>query len=101
MILRTLENMAAIKWMPSSGVEVKMHASPQFSNWWSDSLSYKHKAFITDVCCQVFTGTESGYVKSHQVLGFENTSILQTSKLSHKEEKIVGEAWNINDHSDT
>lgn len=32
MISPILANVAAIKWMPSSGVEIKMHPSPQFSN---------------------------------------------------------------------
>lgn len=60
----TLANVAAIKWMPSSGVEIKMHPSPQFSNW-SDSVKCKGEAFITEVCWYMFTGTESGYDKSH------------------------------------
>lgn len=38
MMAPTLANVAAIKWMPSSGVEIKMHPSPQFSNW-SDSVN--------------------------------------------------------------
>lgn len=32
MIPPSLVNLAAIKWMSSSGVEIKMHPSPQFSN---------------------------------------------------------------------
>lgn len=88
MMAPTLANVAAIKWMPSSGVEIKMHPSPQFSNW-SDSVNCKGKAFITEVCWYMFTGTESGYDKSHLnwILGLENPCISQISKLSPKEKK--------------
>jgi len=51
MILPALAVMAAIKWMPSSGVAIRIPTSPSFRNRWSDSLCCKGEASVTELCC--------------------------------------------------